>query len=171
MYVVVKAAPTASTACTNLYDTPVRDAVCAMPFANNNTEIMSACCKKADVVSYYNNCGLYCLAIDQSIADLTKCLYEKGAAWEAVFCRGNETATATATDGGAIPTSASASVVVTADASPTGKDEDGNDNDESKPTASEGAAPSIKPQTTTSLLGFAIGALLFSATAFGAIQI
>ncbi|KAI1084885.1 hypothetical protein F5B20DRAFT_576203 [Whalleya microplaca] len=158
------AVPTSSS-CTNLYDTPVHDAVCAMPFGGNHTDIMSACCKDADVVSYYNNCGLYCLAIDQSVADLTKCLYGKGAAWGDVFCRGNETATATATGKGDIPASASASVVATAGATTTGK------NGDSQPTSSKGAASSSKPQTTTSLLGFAIGALLFSATAFGAIQI
>ncbi|KAJ2993857.1 hypothetical protein NUW58_g1722 [Xylaria curta] len=111
--------PTAS-ACANLYDTPVNDAVCAMPLANNHTEIMSACCKKADVVSYYNGCGLYCLAVDQTVMELTDCLYSQGAAWEAVFCKGNVTATATATSGG-IPASASASVVVSAGATTTKK--------------------------------------------------
>ncbi|KAL6404592.1 hypothetical protein AUP68_11414 [Ilyonectria robusta] len=54
-----------------LYDIPIKDAVCAMPYSKNHTSIMAACCNDADVVSYYNNCGLYCLALDQTIAELT----------------------------------------------------------------------------------------------------
>ncbi|KAI2606799.1 uncharacterized protein GGS25DRAFT_306465 [Hypoxylon fragiforme] len=163
------AVPTTSAVCTNLYDIPSRDAVCAMPYADNYINMMSECCEDADVVSYYNNCGLYCLAVDQTVADLTDCLYDKGAKWQDVFCRGNTTATATATGAGEIDASASASVISSDSATKTG--DSNSDDDDSSSTATPGAAPLTKPQTTTTVLGFAIGALLFSATAFGAIQI
>ncbi|KAF7538224.1 hypothetical protein G7054_g3065 [Neopestalotiopsis clavispora] len=100
----------ATAACSNLYDTPVDDAVCAMPNTGNYTTLMFSCCKEADVVSYYNGCGLYCLASGQDVQSLSNCLYGAGAAWEDVFCRGNETATATGTATG-VPASASASIL------------------------------------------------------------
>lgn len=62
-------APTATTtgfaagATCNVWEIPVEDASCGMPFGGNHTDIMSECCGKADVVSYRNDCGLYCLAI------------------------------------------------------------------------------------------------------------
>ncbi|KAK7431638.1 hypothetical protein QQZ08_001856 [Neonectria magnoliae] len=155
-----------STACRNLYDTPIQDAVCAMPYGGNHTELMLSCCKEADVVSYYNDCGLYCLAVDQSVADLSDCLYGKGAAWEDVFCKGNESATATATGKVKIPASASASILSTA-ASQSKKDKD----EESSATSSEGAAPGTAPRSGISTLGLSIGTLLLSATVFGALQV
>ncbi|KPM39021.1 hypothetical protein AK830_g7546 [Neonectria ditissima] len=156
-----------STACSNLYDTPIKDAVCAMPYGGNHTDIMLSCCKDADVVSYYNDCGLYCLAIGQTVAELSDCLYGKGADWEDVFCRGNTSASATATGQVKIPASASASVVSTGSASQS-KDKD---DEESSATSSEGAAPGTMPRSGVSTLGLTIGALLLSATVFGAVQV
>ncbi|KAK6216267.1 hypothetical protein LQW54_003657 [Pestalotiopsis sp. IQ-011] len=54
---------TSTAACSNLYDTPVDDAVCGMPDTGNYTTLMFSCCGAADVVSYYGGCGLYCLAV------------------------------------------------------------------------------------------------------------
>ncbi|KAL2209375.1 hypothetical protein CC79DRAFT_675943 [Sarocladium strictum] len=79
----------------SLYDTPVRDLVCAMPYTDTNIALMASCCKKADVISYYDDCGLYCLAESQKVKDLSNCLYKAGADWEDVFCRGDEQASAT----------------------------------------------------------------------------
>lgn len=164
----VSAVPTSS-ACVNLYNTPVNDAVCAMPYASNHTQIMSACCKNAAVVSYYSDCGLYCLAVDQSVADLTKCLYENGAAWGDVFCKGNVTATATATGGGDISASASARTVTTGGAITTGKTT-ARQSGTSTPTSSTAAAPLVRPQTQMNLFGVLIGTLLLSSTVVGALQ-
>ncbi|KAK7403742.1 hypothetical protein QQX98_010481 [Neonectria punicea] len=180
---------TASAAATNgacgstLYDTPVHDAVCALPFSSNNTKIMAACCGDANVVSYYDDCGLYCLAIDQTVAELTECLLKEGAGDANVFCRGNTTDTATATKDGKLAATASASVVVTAGSSSDDDDDDSDatqtddsDSDStststSSSTASDNAAPGVHPQPFVSTLGLALGALLFSATAIGAFQI
>ncbi|TQN65385.1 hypothetical protein CSHISOI_10052, partial [Colletotrichum shisoi] len=119
------AAAPSTTACgSRLYDTPVQDRVCAMPYGGNHTDIMSACCRDADVVAYYDNCGLYCLALGQSIKDLQDCLFEQGAGYTDVFCRdnGNVNASATATGNqDQPPASAQASVV----ASGGGDDKDG----------------------------------------------
>ncbi|KAI1375818.1 hypothetical protein F4677DRAFT_101614 [Hypoxylon crocopeplum] len=156
-----------------LYDTPVQDAVCAMPAGGNHTDIMAACCGAADVVSYYDGCGLYCLAAGQSVADLTSCLFDHGAAYTDVFCRGNTTATATGT-GTALPTSAGASIVVTHSdgASHTQSGDSSSSDSSSNPSDSPGAAASVRPEFgSLSTLGLTIGALLFSATAFGAFQL
>lgn len=156
-----------SAQCSNLYNTPVNDAACAMPYGGNHTDIMSACCKTAKVVSYYSNCGLYCLAKGQSVSDLSDCLYAKGADWGDVFCRGNSSATATATGEGKIAASASASVVTGSSSSSKTKSSESD----SSATSSEGAAPGIKPRSGVSTLGLTIGALVFSATIFGAVQV
>lgn len=182
------ARPTATSACgASLYEIPVADAACAMPYGGdkNHTAVMGACCgDRADVVAYRGDCGIYCLALGQSVADLTSCLYDHGAAWGDVFCSGNTTATATATDGGLPPATAtvSASVVVSAGAESSSGggdgdgDSDGGDGDKTSdgdaPDGSEGAAaPGLRPELGGAKAGLVIGALLFSATAFGALQL
>ncbi|KAK7748378.1 hypothetical protein SLS62_008641 [Diatrype stigma] len=186
------ATPTATpAACGALtFEIPVSDAACAMPYGGdkNHTAVMGACCgDHADVVAYRGDCGIYCLAIGQSVADLTACLYDHGAAWGDVFCSGNNTATATATDGGLPPATASvsASVVVTAgaesssssgDDGDSGSDGDSDGGDQTSsgdaPDGSEGAAaPGLRPEFGGAKAGLVIGALLFSATAFGALQL
>jgi hypothetical protein len=156
-----------------LYDIPTQDASCAMPFGGNHTDIMAKCCGSADVVSYYNNCGLYCLAQGQTVADLTACLFKEGAASNEVFCRGNTTASATgsATD---LPATASASVVATGGSGGAAKTSGGGPSGTASGAAtsstSGNAAPgSSVPSFGNGLTGLAIGALLFSATAFGAL--
>ncbi|KAI1843678.1 hypothetical protein JX265_008495 [Neoarthrinium moseri] len=162
----VAASPTCAA---SLYDIPVQDAACAIAYGGNHTDIMSNCCKSADVVSYYGNCGLYCLAEGQNVKELTDCLHEQGAGWGDVFCRGNETATATAT-GAALPTSADASVAASgAGGSKTG---DKTSSGASSTSSSTGnAAPRTSPDFNVSTLGLTIGALLFSATALGAFSL
>ncbi|KAK3302965.1 uncharacterized protein B0T15DRAFT_260022 [Chaetomium strumarium] len=169
------AASATSTACGGalVYDIPVQDASCAMPFGGNHTDIMAKCCGSADVVSYYNNCGLFCLSQDQTVRELMDCLFKEGAADNAVFCRGNTTASATgsATD---LPASASASVVATGGSG--AKTSGGTSGTASgsgsaaTSTTSDNAAPgSSVPSFGNGFTGLAIGALLFSATAFGAL--
>lgn len=167
-----------------LYDIPTRDVACAVPFSvgdSDYTDIMTQCCGAADVVSYRGNCGLYCLAVDQSVTELTECLHDAGAAWGEVFCNGNGTATATAPGDAEVPATASASVIATGGADSTdggdgagdGGSEDGNADNADVPDAedSPGAAPGLRPELGVSTLGLTIGALLFSATAFGAFQV
>ncbi|KAI0597373.1 hypothetical protein F4775DRAFT_560912 [Biscogniauxia sp. FL1348] len=157
--------------CGNLYDIPARDASCAMAYGGNHTEVMGQCCGAADVVSYYDDCGLYCLAVGQTVADLTDCLYAHGAAYQDVFCYGNTTATATAS-AASLPASASASVVSTA-GSGAGASATASDGAAASGTDSPGsAAPAgVRPDYGVLKVGVAIGALLVSATAFGAFQI
>ncbi|KAK4235027.1 hypothetical protein C8A03DRAFT_18169 [Achaetomium macrosporum] len=174
---VAATASATSTACTGnrLYDIPVQDASCAMPFGGNHTDIMAKCCGPADVVSYYNNCGLYCLAQDQTVAELTACLFKEGAANNEVFCRGNTTASATgtATD---LPATASASIVATGGSEArtsggTSGTASGTGSAASSTTSGNAAPRSSVPSFGNGLMGLAIGALLFSATAFGALNL
>ncbi|OTB07265.1 hypothetical protein M426DRAFT_318287 [Hypoxylon sp. CI-4A] len=155
-----------------LYNIPVQDPAVGIPTGGNHTDIMSQCCGDADVISYYDNCGLYCLAEGQSVNDVVDCLYSKGAAYQEVFYRGNISATATVT-GTALPTSAGASVVATggSDSKSTGT-ASGSDSTAS-PTDAEGAAAAgLRPEFgSVSTMGLTIGALLFSAMTFGAFQL
>ncbi|RYP10066.1 hypothetical protein DL765_008220 [Monosporascus sp. GIB2] len=168
----------------SLYDIPTRDFACAVPFSvggKDYTDIMVRCCGDADVVAYRGDCGLYCLAVDQSVTELTECLHDAGAAWGDVFCNGNGTATATAPGEAEVPATASASVVATGGAdggNGGGRDGDGGSRDGNADNAdapgaedSPGAAPGLRPEFGVSTLGLTIGALLFSATAFGAFQV
>lgn len=150
---------TSTAACSNLYDTPVDDAVCGMPDTGNYTTLMFSCCGAADVVSYYGGCGLYCLAVGQSVADLSDCLYEQGAAWEDVFCRGdvNATATATAAD---LPASASASVLSSARATSTASSQSGRNGTSSDDKDS--AAPAIMSRSV-SVVSLLVASLAMSA--------
>ncbi|KAI0138644.1 hypothetical protein F4776DRAFT_63516 [Hypoxylon sp. NC0597] len=161
--------PTPTSGCgAQLYNIPVQDPAVGIPSGGNHTDIMSACCGSADVISYYDDCGLYCLAIGQSVDDLIHCLYDHGAAYQDVFYRGNVSATATVTDA---PLPTSASVVVTAGSSATTGGASGSDSTASS-TSSPGAAAGLRPELgSLSTLGLTIGAILFSATAFGAFQL
>lgn len=152
-----------------LYDIPVQDASCAMPYGGNHTDILSKCCGSADVVSYSDNCGLYCLAEDQSVADLTTCLYDNGASYQDVFCRGNSTATATGGDSATL--ASGASVVVSAsggsDATGTASSSSGSSSS-TDGSSSSSAAPAGLGLTWS---GMTVSALLFSSVLLGALQL
>ncbi|KAI6087396.1 hypothetical protein F4821DRAFT_107515 [Hypoxylon rubiginosum] len=170
----LSAAAATTTSCgAKTYDIPVADIACALPAGGNHTDVLSACCGNADVVSYYDGCGEYCLVVGQTVDDLTKCMFSHGAAYADVFCNtelGN--ATATATDA-ALPTSAGASIVATHGSSgATGTSGSSTTSSTSGATDSPGAASGLRPELgSISTLGLTIGALLFSATAFGAFQL
>ncbi|KAJ5952950.1 uncharacterized protein N7479_011363 [Penicillium vulpinum] len=88
-----------STACGTpaQYEIPVQDASCGVPNTDKYEGLISKCAKPAGVTSYNHDCAIYALAVDQSIQELTDCLYEAGVAWEDVWCHGETNATATAT--------------------------------------------------------------------------
>lgn len=159
------AATTTAKSCINVYNTPVDDIACAVPFTEDNVDHMSKCCKEADVISYYDDCGLYCLALGQSADDLTQCLYDEGLKYSEVFCRDNGTASATATGGGKLMPSAS----VVAESDEKKEKDDDKEKEENKEEDDDDSAGAIaRPQGHTTVVGVVIGTLLFSATAFGA---
>lgn len=84
----------------------MEDASCAIANEDDNRDIMKKCCKSAPVVAYNDDCAIYCLAMGQSVQDLTDCLFDEKIPWQGVWCYGNTTATATATD---VPSSTSTS--------------------------------------------------------------
>lgn len=160
-----------STACTGslVYDIPVQDASCAILSGGNHTSIMSQCCGSADVVSYDHSCGLYCLAIDQSVDDITSCLFDNGAGYSEVFCRGKGNATATATASDTLPTGAT----VVASSGGSSASHTGHESSSSSSTSSStaNAAPGAAPLTGISATGFAITGLLLSSVLLGALQL
>ncbi len=174
------ASATPSAACGGLlYDIPSGgDVACAMPFGGNSTRaaLMAACCgSDADVVAYRDDCGLYCLVVDQTVDELTDCLFDRGAAWGDVFCRGSGSASATAPSAAA-PTTAAASVIASASSSDDRDDRDDNDGDDADdrddaPDGESAAARGVRPDFAGAKMGLVIGTLLFSATAFGALQL
>lgn len=158
-----------------LYDIPVQDAACAIAYGSNHTDIMSACCGPADVVAYSDNCGLYCLAEDQTVGDLTQCMLGKGAADGDVFCRGATNATATATGADATTLTSGASVVASGtggsggDSKATGT-ESGS---AASGTSSSGAAAGVGAAAAAGLSmgGLGVSVLLFSSVLLGALQL
>ncbi|EFX05418.1 hypothetical protein CMQ_3487 [Grosmannia clavigera kw1407] len=184
------AAAATTTPCAGLYTLPTYNANCAMPYGGNHTEIMTKCCKNADVVSYHDSCGLYCLAVDQTIQDLYLCLYANGAKYSEVFCSNDNNATASG-DISSIPTGYQASVVVgtqtdtitshtgTTHTGTTGKTTTSTATSDATKTASsssgssssKSAASETRPLAIVNTLGLAISALLVSAVAFGVQQI
>ena len=161
--------PSASSTCgVNLYDTPVRDAVCAMSYSDENIKYMQACCKDADIVSYYDDCGLYCQALDQTIDDLTSCLYDEGAAYQDVFCTGANNATATS-DGEPLPSSTSRVIGDDDDSNDDSNNDDNSDDsndsnndDNSDNSDSSNDDDSAAPRSGANVFSFAIGTLLLS---------
>lgn len=160
------AAPSATGTCgsPSLYDIPFNDTACAVPYGGNHTDVMSTCCKSAEVVSYADDCGLYCLAIDQTVDDITGCLYENGIAWQDAFCNGvgNDTATAT---GNSAPTATGATVVSNGDgasASKTGS---------SSSSSSTGDSSAAAPVRGISAMGVTISGLLLSSVMVGVLQL
>ncbi|RGP71707.1 hypothetical protein FLONG3_7011 [Fusarium longipes] len=167
-----------------LYNQPNQNNTCAMPYKDGYLPMMEKCCGDAKIVSYYDNCGIYCVALDQTIKDLEKCLFAAGAADTDVFC--SEGKKATETKDADVPATAGASVVSSKDDD---KKDGDDDDDSSSAVASSGtatgtassssetssetgnAAPSLAPKSGISTVGLAIGALLFSSFAAGAFQL
>jgi hypothetical protein len=151
-----------------------------MIYKDNATDIMSKCCGDAQLVAYQNDCGVYCVAIDQTIVELGDCLFANGAPDANVFCSGNKTTTKT--EDAKIPASAQASVIDGDDdddkeddetASATGTSTKTSSSSSASETSSEtgNAAAGVAPKSTFNTVGLAIGALLFSSIAAGAFQL
>ncbi|KAM0292382.1 hypothetical protein ACHAO9_002693 [Fusarium lateritium] len=171
-----------SSSCTGVFNTPNQDNVCAMVYKDNATDIMSKCCGDAQLVAYQNDCGVYCVAIDQTIVELSDCLFSNGAPDANVFCSGNKTTTKT--EDAKVPASAQASVIDGDDddddkddddktASATGTSTETSSGSSASETSSEtgNAAAGFAPKSTFNTVGLAIGALLFSSLAAGAFQL
>lgn len=165
------------TSCHNLYDTPARDAVCAMPYSEEHIGYLESCCKGAEIYSYHDDCGLYCAAEGQTVGDLTKCLFDEGAGWTDVFCRGQETASATG-DGEPIASATASSVADSDDNDDDNNDENddsndsNNDNDDDNSDDSsndddDNAAGVLAPRGGVTVVGVVISAMLLSAGVFG----
>lgn len=150
-----------------LYDIPVQDASCAIAYGGNHTDIMRACCGSAAVVAYADNCGLYCLAEDKTVAELATCMEGQGAAYGDVFCRGTGNATATATGADASLTSG-ASVVASGTGTATGSSTKSGSSATGTGSSSSGA---VSRPAGLSLSGLGVGALLFSSVLLGAFQL
>ena len=168
---VAASAAATSTACTGsmVYDIPVQDASCAIASGGNHTDIMSQCCGSADVVSYDNNCGLYCLAIDQTVTDITDCMFDNGASYSEVFCRGTGNATASATASDTL--ASGASVVASGSGSSASQTGDSTSSGSSSSSSSASSAAGVAPLSGFSATGFAISGLLFSSVLLGALQL
>lgn len=124
-------AAASTTACggSGQYELPVKDAACGVPNIKNYHTLFDQCAKPAGPRLYYHDCALWSLAVNQSVQDLTDCLYKAGVAWEDVWCTGNTNATATAT---AYPTATATG----ASSSQNGKETAGSSTS-SAPTATE----------------------------------
>lgn len=158
-------APSATGTCgsPSLYDIPVGDIACAVPYGGNHTDVMSKCCKTADVVSYAGDCGLYCLAIDQDTDELTRCFYDNGIAWQDAFCNGEGNDTATAT-GNSAPTATGASVV-------SGSGSSATKTGSSSSSSSTGDSSAAAPVRGISAMGVTISGLLLSSVMLGVLQL
>lgn len=148
----------------SLYDIPVNDTACAVPAGGNHTDVMSQCCKTADVVSYNDDCGLYCLALDQTVDDITECLFSNGIAWQDGFCSGTGNDTATATENSS-PTATGASVVSGA----SGASKTGSSSSSSSTSDSDSSA--AVPVRGISALGVTVSGLLLSSVMLGVLQL
>lgn len=90
------AASTPTTCAGNGWILPTQDSACGLLNHNNATDIMDKCCTPASVKKTDGDCSLYCLAQEQSVGDLTKCITDNGAGFSDVFCNDKQNATATA---------------------------------------------------------------------------
>lgn len=141
------AGASSTSACTPSWTIPTTDAACAIQVSGNGSAVMKQCCGVASVVDYNNGCTEYCLAQDQDVGDLTKCLYSNGVTYNDVFCNNGTNATATAAVSSASSTSTTTGTATKSGASST----------------STGAAAKM------STGGVGVLALLFCSAMFGAL--
>lgn len=155
----------AAASCTgNAWVLPVQDVACAVKTDTGNySSIMEKCCGVAEVQSYNDDCGLFCLAQGQDGNALLDCIGSNGAEDGDYFCGGNLTQTATAP----VP-------------SPTGDDSDNdndNDNDNdasdatstgdaSEPTNTDNAGVRLQDKVV-STSGLGVLAMVFCSAVFG----
>ncbi|CAI6242076.1 unnamed protein product [Periconia digitata] len=100
---IASASPSASAnaACAtqNFSEFPTADSGCAVGsrqgIPSSYKDTLQKCCKSAPVESWADDCAAYCLAVDQTVADLVKCFQDDKVNPSEIFCSGNNTATAT----------------------------------------------------------------------------
>lgn len=99
--VVSAPAPSGSASCTNADFTvfPTQDIACAVistqGIPSNTSDALKSCCKSAPVEPFNGaSCGLYCLSVQQSVAELQACYMDKGVRPADIRCNGNNSATA-----------------------------------------------------------------------------
>ncbi|KAL5340927.1 hypothetical protein BJX70DRAFT_396309 [Aspergillus crustosus] len=137
---------------------PVQDAACALVNSGGNSStILDRCCADADVESFNDDCGLYCLAQGQNVGDLLSCIEDGGATPGQFFCSGNMTATATAPAPSA-----------TGD---NDNDDDNDDDDDASPTSdAEDGGPTgaaVRLNQPVSKTGLGVLAMLFASAFLG----
>lgn len=90
------ASATATVCGATVYQIPVVDAACGAKLSGNMSSVFDTCCKGDSPVKYDNDCGIYCLAQEQTVQELSDCLMSKSNNYRDVFCEGKQNATATA---------------------------------------------------------------------------
>ena len=90
------ASATATVCGATVYQIPVIDAACGAKLSGNMSSVFDTCCKGDSPVKYDNDCGIYCLAQEQTVHELSDCIMSKANNYRDVFCEGKQNATATA---------------------------------------------------------------------------
>ncbi|KAF2680096.1 hypothetical protein K458DRAFT_256512, partial [Lentithecium fluviatile CBS 122367] len=165
------ATPTSTACATVKFDTflqDTKDIACAVGstsgIPSNYGDILKDCCKTAPVESYENACALYCLSVDQSVADLQKCFQEGGVSPQLIFCSGNSTATATGKPSG---TSSSSGSSGSGSGSPSGTS---GTSGTASGSGSPGAAAVLgAPTQGISKAGMGMAAMIVVSAIFGAL--
>jgi hypothetical protein len=85
-----------STCGATVYQLPVTDAACGAKLSGNMSTVFDTCCKGDSPVKYDDDCGIYCLAQEQTVQELSDCIMSKANNYRDVFCEGKQNATATA---------------------------------------------------------------------------
>ncbi|KAJ5860244.1 uncharacterized protein N7529_007554 [Penicillium soppii] len=140
------------------YELPVKDAACGIPNSDKYEGYLSKCAKSVGVTSYNNDCAIYALAVDQSVQDLTDCLYDAGVKWKDVWCYGSTNATATAAS---YPTSKETSSALSTD-----KKKSSTSTSSSATSTSTSGATVTLPNAHTSLKGVMVLSTLFVGAVF-----
>ncbi|KAK4868931.1 hypothetical protein LT330_006540 [Penicillium expansum] len=141
------------------YEIPVKDASCGVPNNDKYKGFLSKCAKPVGVTAYDNDCAIYALAVDQSVQDLTDCLYKAGVAWKDVWCHGDTNATATATS---YPTASETSTKSSADKTSSGT----STHSAATSTSTSSGADGSLPKAHTSLKAVVLLSTLFASAVF-----
>lgn len=141
------------------YEIPIKDASCGVPNNDKYKGFLSKCAKPAGMTAYDNDCAIYAPAVDQSVHELTECLYKAGVAWKDVWCYGDTNATATATS---YPTSTETSTKSSSDKTSSGTS---TESAATSTSTSSGADASL-PQAHTSLKAVVLLSTLFASALF-----
>jgi hypothetical protein len=139
------------------YEIPVKDASYAVPNTDKYKGLLSKCAKPAGITAYDDDCAIYALAVDQSVQDLTDCLYEAGVAWKDVWCHGETNATATASS---YPTASETTSTSSADKT------SGTSTESAATSTSTSGADVSFPKAHTSLKAAMLLSTLFASAVF-----